>query len=84
MELGGDEDTWAEGDRGGWQTGGGLETKEQRPNRPAGSTQHWQFLVNPASWHSLAVSGSFTQPLTEKYALQCTQCSKPTVFTPES
>jgi len=35
MELGGDEDTWAEGDRGGWQTGGGLETKEQRPNRPA-------------------------------------------------
>ena len=36
MELG-DEETWSQ--QGSWQTGGGLETKEQRPNRPAVSNQ---------------------------------------------
>ena len=34
MELG-DEDTWGQLGEGAWQTGGGLETKEPRPSRPA-------------------------------------------------
>ena len=34
MELG-EEETWRSGR---WQTGGGLETKEGRPNRPAVSS----------------------------------------------
>ena len=34
MELG-DEDTWDQLGEEAWQTGGGLETKEARPNSPA-------------------------------------------------
>ena len=50
MELGGDEETWGgQQQEGSWQTGGGLETQEQRPNRPAVSI-YSKYTLGSAYW----------------------------------